>query len=52
MIVAGVSVLVLCWLALRHLPDSYWWSGVVVYVVAIAGMLALVAIVGTGIVGL
>ncbi len=47
MIVGAVAVLALCWLALRHLPDSYWWSAVVTYVVAIAGMLALVAIVGT-----
>ncbi len=47
MIVAGVVVLAGCWLALRHLPDSYFWSAVVAYVVVIAGSLALVAIVGT-----
>ncbi len=52
MIVAGVVVLAGCWLALRHLPDSYFWSGVVVYCVILAGVLALVAIIGTGIVGL
>ncbi len=52
MIVGAVAVLALCGLALRHLPDSYFWSGVVVYWVILAGVLALVAIIGTGIVGL
>ena len=46
MIVGGVAVLAVCWLALRHLPESYWWSAVVVYWVMIAGALALVAIIG------
>ncbi len=47
MIVAGVAVLALCGLALRHLPDSYFWSGVVTWCAVVAGYLALVAIAGT-----
>ncbi len=46
MIVGGIAVLALCGLALRHLPDSYFWSSVVVYVATLAGSLALIAIVG------
>ncbi len=52
LIVGAVAVRVLWGRALRHLPDSYFWSGVVVYWVILASVLALVAIIGTGIVGL